>query len=193
MMSHGKWHTILANSSTITFFCLLARPLIPAFPRQVHDDPTIAIESNSINFMQSLVDNAGFAFAAFREIIVPCPEWVGYGRRCRPCPAGILDLKREIKGQGKSSPSSASIETFGDALRLYAERKIVIPIKEKGRFERLQAELGPVPIRDLSGKLENYLKLAGQFPFLKTKRLLSNGSINKLLILIKAAFNLASG
>jgi integrase len=103
----------------------------------------------------------------------------------------FLDLKREIKGQGASSPSSASIETLGDALRVYAERKIVIPDKEKGRFERLQAELGPVPIRDLSGKLENYLKLARQFPSPKTKRLLSNGSINKLLILIKAALNLA--
>lgn len=103
----------------------------------------------------------------------------------------FIDLKKELREGPSWLPSATRVETFGDALTLYKDRKIAIPAKEKGRFDRLFKELGGVAIRDLPDRLEKFLKLARQFPSLKTKKVLSNGSINKYLILIKAALNLA--
>lgn len=103
----------------------------------------------------------------------------------------FLELKKELREEPAWSDSTIRVLTFGDALTLYKNRKLVIASKEKGRFERLMKDLGGVPIRDLPEKLEKYLSLIRQFPSPTTKRVLANGSINKLLILIKAALNLA--
>lgn len=103
----------------------------------------------------------------------------------------FLELKKELREGPSWSESTTKVITFGDALTLYKNRKLVIAPKEKGRFDRLMKDLGGVLVRDLPEKLEKYLSLIRQFPSLKTKRVLANGSINKLLILIKAALNLA--
>lgn len=102
-----------------------------------------------------------------------------------------FDLKRELKGRSTGSDPILKVETLGDALALYADRKITIPDKEIGRFQRISTDLGGVYIRDLPEKLDKYLKIARQYPSPRTNRILSNGSLNKFLILIKAAMNLA--
>jgi len=102
----------------------------------------------------------------------------------------FFDLKRELR-DGRPSSKTAHLETFGNVLDLYKESKGIIPPKEIGRFERLHRDLGESIIEELPDKLESYLRLARQRPSPKTKKVLSNGSINKMLILAKAAFNLA--
>ena len=104
----------------------------------------------------------------------------------------FLDLKKGLKGGEKSfAPSISRVETLGDALELYKDRKITIPDKDKARFEKLQKDLGDIAIRDLPDRLEKYLKVTRQLICPTTKKVYSNGSINKLIVLLKAALNLA--
>lgn len=103
----------------------------------------------------------------------------------------FLELKKELKDGPSWLSVTTKVQTFGDALALYRNRKLAIPCKEKGRFDRLMRDLGPVPIRDLADKFEKYLSLIRQFPSPRTKRVLANGSVNKFLIITKAALNLA--
>jgi integrase len=103
----------------------------------------------------------------------------------------FFELKREVRDGRSADSSISSPATFGDVLDLYADVRGPIPPKEIGRFNRLKGDLGGVSIPELPWRLESYLKLLRQRPTEKTRRLPSNGSINKLLILTKAAFNLA--
>lgn len=105
----------------------------------------------------------------------------------------FFELKRAVregKDHGDPQPVPA-VETFAQVLDLYAEIRGPIPPKEIGRFKNLKADLGSILIAEMPAKLEAYLKLLRQRRSEKTKRFLTNGSINKLLILTKAAFNLA--
>jgi hypothetical protein len=105
----------------------------------------------------------------------------------------FFELKRAVReGKDDGDPQPvAAIETFAQVLDLYAEIRGPIPPKEIGRFKNLMADLGSILIAELPAKLEAYLKLLRQRRSEKTKRFLANGSINKLLILTKAALNLA--
>jgi len=100
-----------------------------------------------------------------------------------------LEIKAQLSGEGPSKKKPREIlRFFGEALKLYRENKGgTLPDKEVGRFNRLQEGLGGVSIEYLSECFDVFLRdLRASQP-----KQYSNGSLNKITGMARAALNLA--
>jgi len=82
-------------------------------------------------------------------------------------------------------------ETFTDLLRFYEERLGGFSEGDKYLAEKLIRDLGDVPLPAFPARLEAWITHVRKHPSKKTGRVLKNGSINRHLAFIRAAFNKA--
>lgn len=99
-----------------------------------------------------------------------------------------IQIRKQIK---EGQALRCRFETFGDLLRFYETRRGALPAKEKSLAAGLVRDLGNVSLPAFPGRLEDYLAHARRYPSSKTGRPLANGTINRILSLIRAAFNMA--
>lgn len=82
-------------------------------------------------------------------------------------------------------------ETVADLLRFYEDRRGALSYREKSLINGILRDLGDVPLSHFPARLEAWITHARKYPSPKTKRPLENASINRLVGLIRAAFNKA--
>lgn len=101
-----------------------------------------------------------------------------------------FQVKRELK-EGKPTLAVPPVSplTFKDVLRLYRTDRGGIQPKDQCRYNRLESDLGPTSIAHLPRRMDEFLRLLRHEVSPRTKRPLSSGSINKFLIIAKAALN----
>ncbi len=100
----------------------------------------------------------------------------------------FLQLREELKA-GKTL--ICALKTFADVLNLYKEKRLTLPGKEISIYARLMRDLGAIDLKSISQRLDAYIMLLRRSSSKRTGKPLSNGSINRLLTFIRAAFNLA--
>lgn len=82
-------------------------------------------------------------------------------------------------------------DRFADLLRHYEKRRNGLPYREKSLAEGLARDLGDVPLAALPARLEEYLAHVRRAPSKKTGRPLAAGTVNRMLVMIRAAYNAA--
>ena len=104
-----------------------------------------------------------------------------------------FDLLNFIRNGIPSEIPSIKIDTLGDALDLYKKFKKNgnIPYKDRSRFNTVNADLGKVSIAALANVFEDYLYDIKNSPNKSTGRPLTEGSINKIKVLVKCAIEMA--
>jgi integrase len=93
-------------------------------------------------------------------------------------------MKAEIRGT-----SERSLKTFADALTFYIERHEIG--KSKPLFDRLQADLGAVEVKDLADRFDCFLQLLKRSTAQRTGKPISSATINRYLAWSKAVCNFA--
>jgi len=97
-----------------------------------------------------------------------------------------------IKGlrEGSSLTVSPNIRTFSDILSLFSEKRNKTAAPDLSRIRQLAADLGHIPVEQFPDRFENYLKLFRATPTKKTGKPPSNAAYNRILEMVRAAFNL---
>jgi integrase len=96
-----------------------------------------------------------------------------------------LALIREIK----NIPGS-SLKVFSEALELYRVKRNKHSGPDLSRLTMLKRDLGGIPLKDFADRFEQYLNLLRVSPCKKTGKPLSHAGINRLVEMVRAAFNL---
>ena len=104
-----------------------------------------------------------------------------------------FELLNSIRNGIPSEISRTKIETLGDALDLYKKFKKNgnIPYKDRSRFNTIKSDLGMVSIPALANVFEEYLHDKKNTANKSTRRPLTEGSINKIKVLVKCALEMA--
>ena len=104
-----------------------------------------------------------------------------------------FELLNSIRNGIPTEVTLISIETLGDALDLYKKFKKNgnIPYKDLSRFNSIKTDLGNVSIGALSNVFEAYIHDLRNAPNRTTGRGLSEGTINKIKVLVKCALDMA--
>lgn len=97
-----------------------------------------------------------------------------------------------LRNKLKSRPSASSLtyEIFGDLLNIYHEKKPYISISHKRKCDMLKSDLGGIPIKQFVDEFEDYISYLRRTPSRRGK-LRSNATINRLIEIVRAVFNLA--
>jgi len=96
--------------------------------------------------------------------------------------------KSDLRGGAHCSLTSA--ETFGALMKEYIERRGGISESHRNKCEMLIAELGEIPISGFAEKFDEYLRMKRNSICPTTGRRPSNGTINRRVEIVKAAFRL---
>ena len=104
-----------------------------------------------------------------------------------------FELLNSIRNGIPTEVTLITIETLGDALDLYKKFKKNgnIPYKDRSRFNTVKADLGNVSIAALANVFEAYLHDIKNTPNKTTGRALTEGSVNKIKVLVKCALEMA--
>ena len=100
-------------------------------------------------------------------------------------------LKQELIEGVAFLTSVSKVETFGDALEYYRNRRLSLTGLDETRFKALSRDLGQVPLNCLSDRMEEYVRYLRTTPSKKTGKVLSNASVNRLMAMTNASLNLA--
>ena len=113
-----------------------------------------------------------------------------YGKR-NEAEDRFVQLRKELDGRHRPSASSLTYETFGDLLKnIYHEKKPYISISHKRKCDILESDLGTIPIKAFPDEFEEYIKHLRLTPSERTGKLRSNATINRLIEIVRAVFNL---
>jgi integrase len=99
-------------------------------------------------------------------------------------------LKSKIRN-AECSLKITNESTFDDLLTTYREKRGVVLKQDISRCDRLSRDLGSIPIREFPQRFESYIRIMRVTPTKKTGKIPSNGTINRILEIVKATFNLA--
>lgn len=99
-----------------------------------------------------------------------------------------IKLRKDLK---EAQALKCRIDTFGDLIRFYEEKRGGLSYKDKSAFSILTQVLGKTPLPAFSARLEAYIGHLRKHPSKLTGKPYSNGSINRSIALIRAAFNVA--
>jgi len=100
-----------------------------------------------------------------------------------------FELRKSLKTGGTINPLSR-IETFGDALKVYMDRRESMSPSDLGRCKTLLNDLGEVPIYTIADKFEEYLKILRTYPSHRTGKLLAPATVNRIQEFVKATMSL---
>ena len=103
-----------------------------------------------------------------------------------------LELRKELRARGEQSTpiTEKRVLNFGDVLGNYRDW-----IMDRGgmvdptRYNALMDNLGGVPLECLADRMQNYLRILKTAPSKRTRKPLANASLNRLLVIAKAALN----
>lgn len=99
-----------------------------------------------------------------------------------------IHLRKQLK---EAQALRCRFETFGDLLRFYEEKRGPFSYKDRSALGVLAQDLGETPLPAFLGRLEAYVAHLRKYPSKRTGRPYSNGSINRTVAMIRAAFNTA--
>jgi integrase len=103
----------------------------------------------------------------------------------------LASMKREIR-DGKSAESSLiHLETFDEVLSIYREKRNKVLAPDISRCNMLSVDLGKVPVNVFADRFEAYLKILKNNPTKKTGNPPSNATVNRIIEIVRAAFNLS--
>ena len=102
-----------------------------------------------------------------------------------------LELKRILKEGASFRATVRKVETFGDVLELYRNRRLSLTGIDESRYKTLSHDLGKVPLNRLSERMEEYVRHLRTMASGKTGKVLSNASVNRLMAMAKTSLNLA--
>jgi integrase len=108
----------------------------------------------------------------------------------------LAEMKAEIRGDS-AGRSLTVLQTFDEVLAIYREKKNKHLAPDVSRINRLSADLGKVPLPAFPDRFEAWLRLYKNTPLAKYRlteqkgKVPSNGSINRKIAVVRAAFNLA--
>ncbi len=104
-----------------------------------------------------------------------------------------IELQTLLRNGTPLDFSAIKVETMGDALGLYKKYKKNnnIPYKDLSRFNTINDDLGNVSIAAIANVFEAYIHDLKNKPNKTTGRVLSEGSINKIKVLVKCALDMA--
>jgi integrase len=106
-------------------------------------------------------------------------------------------LEAKLKAELREGPTAGSLtrqdtlSTFGDVLSIYREKRDKTAPADVSRCEQLQRDLGGVPLGEFAARFESYIKIMRATPTKKTGKPPANATINRILEIVRAAFNLA--
>jgi len=103
----------------------------------------------------------------------------------------LLQLKKELRDGVKAGSSLTLAETFGEVLAVYREKRNKVLPPDVSRCTMLSNGLGSVPLTVFAHWFEGYIKIMRSAPRKKTGKLPSNATINRLIEIVRAAFNLS--
>jgi integrase len=101
-----------------------------------------------------------------------------------------LKLRQELQ-LGPQLPLLSAGTTFADAMAYYREKRFTFSAQDKSRYDSLIRELGPIPIPEFANKFDRYLAIKRKYPCKKTGKPPKPATINRLVEMVRAAFNLA--
>ncbi len=99
-----------------------------------------------------------------------------------------IALRKQLK---ESQSLRCRFETFGDLLRYYREKRGPFSYKDNSALDLLNNDLGEVALPAFPARLDAYITHLRTHPSKRTRRPYSNGSINRTVAMIRAAFNAA--
>lgn len=100
----------------------------------------------------------------------------------------VYEIRKELQDRAASIPRSLTFTTFSHLIDYYVERNPPDK-KSKSYFNRLKSDLGNVSISDLRDRFDQYLLLLRKSKGERSKRPLSNQTINHYLKWARAAIN----
>jgi len=100
-----------------------------------------------------------------------------------------VELRDELKN-GFTNAKGEELKVFGDVLNLYRKKSEQFSESHQSRFNQLLNDLGNAPLELFVERLEDHIELRRTTPS-KTGRPLANASVNRLMQMVKAAFNVA--
>jgi integrase len=103
----------------------------------------------------------------------------------------LLQFKKELRDGVKAGCSLTLAETFGEVLTVYREKRNKVLAPDISRCTMLFKDLGAVPLHVFAHRFEGYVKILRAHPCKKTGKLPSNATVNRLIEIVRAAFNLA--
>ena len=95
---------------------------------------------------------------------------------------------RQITLMNKSKP----INTFGEMIKLYLEKKDEMSSAHLYRYEKLNAELGDIELDQIADRFEAYIRILRRFPSKHTGKIISDSTVNRLVEVVRAVMNLAT-
>ena len=85
----------------------------------------------------------------------------------------------------------ASFKTLADVLAFYREKRVTFSKQDESRYSFLFRELGTAIIPTVADRLEGFLTLHKRAPTRKTGKCPSGATLNRLVEMVRAAFNMA--
>lgn len=103
-----------------------------------------------------------------------------------------LQLKKELREAGsfKSSLTFTEIKTFGDLLKIFKEKRSECSNSHLDKIKLLENDLGSIDLPFFPDRFERYLKILRTTNSERTLKPRSNPCINRLVEIVRAAFNL---
>jgi integrase len=102
-----------------------------------------------------------------------------------------LQLKMELReGISNAVSSLTEMKTFGDLLKIYKEKRSECSESHLNKIKLLEKDLGEIDLRVFPDRFEQYIKLLRTTKSERTMKLRSNSVINRLVEIVRAAFNL---
>ncbi len=109
----------------------------------------------------------------------------------------LAEMKAELRGDSAGRSCSLTVlQTFDEVLSIYREKRNKVDPRDVSRFKRLSADLGKVPLPAFADRFEAWLRRYKVTPLKKYQftdqkgRLPSNGTVNQLTAVVRAALNL---
>lgn len=100
-----------------------------------------------------------------------------------------LEIRQELR-HGKPIHNGQGLKTFGEVLALYREKSPPFGLPHEYRYGQLMRHLGAVPLPAFCDRLDALIKTLKTSPCRMGKPL-ADASINRLMQMVRAAFNLA--
>ncbi len=101
-----------------------------------------------------------------------------------------LQIRKELR----DGPQVAAVQvgtTFAHAMAYYREKRFTFSPQDKSRYDLLVRELGPVSIPDFANRFDTFLAIYRKYPIKKTGKAPKSATVNRLVEMARAAFNLA--
>jgi integrase len=102
-------------------------------------------------------------------------------------------IKKELQARGEAEKSSLTfteLKTFGDLLKIYKDKRTECSISHSDKIKFLEREIGAIDLRFFADRFEQYIKLLRTTNSKRTKKPRSNPCINRLVEIVRAAFNM---